>query len=116
MNIKNKRKIQLQQEMENLQKRINNVPCILLSSPEISLQSINLKSYEIFPTEPLHDLRGHARNLIDEATKLAKGENFKVLKKIESTEQKHIAMLRLSQGSNLHLQFLVLITVLLNYA
>ena len=85
VNIKNKRKIQLQQEMENLQKGISNVPCILLSFPKISLRSINLKSYEVFPTEPLHDLRGHARNLIDEVTKLAKGENLKVLKKIEST-------------------------------
>ena len=84
VNIKNKKKIQLQQ-MENLQKGISNVPAILLSSPQISLQSINLESYEVFPTEPLHDLKGHARNLIDEATKLAKGENLKVLKKIEST-------------------------------
>ena len=52
--------------MENLQNGISNVPAILLSSPQISLQSIYLESYEVFLTKPLHDLKGHAQNLIDE--------------------------------------------------
>ena len=63
--------------------RRDNVPAILLTTPQVSLQSLNLGYYEVFPTEPLHDLKGHTRNIIDEATKKGVGETLDILKKIQ---------------------------------
>ena len=68
--------------MDNLQKGMSNVPAILLTTPEVSLQSLNLQHYKVFPTEPLCVLKGHAKKIIDEATKKAKGDNLGILKKI----------------------------------
>ena len=59
--------------MDELQKGVSNVPAILLTTPQVSLQSLNLGYYEVFPTEALHDIKGHAWNIIDEATKKAVG-------------------------------------------
>ena len=85
LNTENKKKAQLQKEMDDLQKGISNLPAILLTAPQASLESLHLGKYEIFPTEPLHDLKGHIRNLIDEATKKATGETLDILKRVQDT-------------------------------
>ena len=74
-----------QQAMDDLQKGISNVPAILLTTPQVSLQSLNLAYYEVFPTEPLHDLKGHMQHIINEATKNAEGETLDILKRIQDT-------------------------------
>ena len=73
-----KKKPQLERELEDLQKGISNVPAILQNTPQASLDSMNLGKYEIFPTEPLHDLKGHLHNIINEATKKASGKTLQV--------------------------------------
>ena len=75
---KGKKKSQLQEELDDLQKGVSNVPALLQRTPQASLQRLNL---EVFPTEPLHDLKGHIRNLIEDAIKIATGETLQVLKK-----------------------------------
>ncbi len=85
VNTTGKKKPELQQEFEDLQKGINNLPAILQQSPQTTLDSLNLGKYEIFTFEPLHDLKGHLRNIIDEATKKASGETQKILKQVEGT-------------------------------
>lgn len=49
-----------------------------------TLDSLNLERYEVFPTEPLHDLKGHI-HIIEEATKITSGETQQILKQVKST-------------------------------
>ena len=37
---------------------VQRVPSLLMFSPESPLGDLNLQDYEVFPFEPLHDLRG----------------------------------------------------------
>ena len=45
---------------------ISNVPALLQTHPQSSLKSLGLGKYEISPTEPLHDLKGHIANIFAE--------------------------------------------------
>jgi len=72
-------------DLEDLQKGISNVPAILQQTPDASLDSLNLERYEVFPTESLHDLKGHKHNTIEEATKITSGETQQILKQVKST-------------------------------
>lgn len=62
----------------------NNFPALLQNKPEVSLQSLNLDCYEIAPTEPLHDLKGHFGNIIDEVLVITSGNVLLELKKIKT--------------------------------
>ena len=62
----NKTKKQLQPIFDNLRKGINHVPALIQACPTTTLTAVNLDRYEIIPTEPLHDLKGHVSNLIEE--------------------------------------------------
>ena len=64
MPIKGRKKPILEQDFDDLRLGISNFPALLQESPEATLQSLNLQCYEVSPTEPLHDLKGH---IIDEA-------------------------------------------------
>ena len=68
-NTRGKKKVQLEREFDELRKGVSNVPAILQQTPKATLESLNLDKYEVFATEPLHDLKGHARNIIEERTK-----------------------------------------------
>lgn len=46
------------------------VPSLLLQNPSQTLQEINLQNYTIMDCEPLHDLKGHLSNLLEEFPKL----------------------------------------------
>lgn len=85
VNTTGKKKPQLEKDLEDLQKGISNVPAILQQTPDASLDSLNLERYEVFPTEPLHDLKGHIHNIIEEATKITSGENQQILKQVKTT-------------------------------
>ena len=64
-----KRKPELVSEFDDLRKGIVNVPALLQGTPEKSLRSLGLEAYEVAPTEPLHDIKGHISNLIEELLK-----------------------------------------------
>ena len=61
-----KRKPELEREFHELRRGIVNVPALLQGIPEKPLAELNLYRYEVSPIEPLHDLKGHLSNLIDE--------------------------------------------------
>lgn len=79
------KKQQLEKELRDLQTGTSNVPALLLNTPQASLDSLNLGKYEVFPTEPLHDLKGHIHNLIEEVIKKACGETLQILKQVQDT-------------------------------
>ena len=47
----------------NLQRKVR-VPALLFLNPEAPFQNLNLKGYEVLPSEPVHDLAGHIGNLL----------------------------------------------------
>ena len=53
---------------------MNNVPTLLQPNPERSFSDLQLYKDEISPTEPLHNLRGHISNIMDEVQKSATGD------------------------------------------
>ena len=80
-----KMKPQLEKELRDLQTGTSNVPALLLNTPQASLDSLNLGNYEVFPTEPLHDLKGHMHNILAEVTKAASGETLQILRQVQDT-------------------------------
>ena len=70
-----KKKPQLQEDLDNIQRGISNFPALIQHTPQASLDTLGLQLYEVFPSEPLHDLKGHFSNIIDEALNLAPTEN-----------------------------------------
>ena len=67
-----KKRVVMDKEFAELQKGISNFPALLQPTPEASLESANLKTYEVFPTEPLRDLKSHLNFIITAATSVAK--------------------------------------------
>ena len=43
---------------------VNQVPELLFNSPNSSLESLNLESYEVLPCEPIHEITHHNENLL----------------------------------------------------
>lgn len=63
----------MDENKENLMKKlepelagIQNVPALLFGSSTLNLEEYHLQKYEILPTEPLHTVTGHIRNLYAE--------------------------------------------------
>ena len=81
--VKGKKKPILEQDFDDLKLGISNFPALLLDSPETTLQSLNLQQYEISPTEPLHDLKGHLSNIIDEALHISTGDCLEAIKSVK---------------------------------
>ena len=69
-----KRKPELERDFDELCRGIVNVPALLQGSPETPLTNLHLDKYEISPVEPLHDVKGHLSNLIDEIRAILTGE------------------------------------------
>ena len=46
---------------------------------------MNLHFYKLVPSEPIHDLKGHFANLIDEIVHFAQGEALREIKKVQAT-------------------------------
>ena len=64
--VQQKKKPELQEQLENIQKGIANVPALLQNTSQATLKRLNLQSYEVFSSEPLHDLKGHLHHIIEE--------------------------------------------------
>ena len=45
---------------------VSQVPALLFSSPQSSLESLNLGSYEVLPCKPMHDIAHHIQSLLTE--------------------------------------------------
>ncbi len=71
---------------------ITNVPALLQTAPHTSLASLSLRKYEIAPSEPLHDLKGHFANVIDETLHLLSGQVLAKVLKIKNTILKKDAL------------------------
>ena len=69
-----KKKTQLESDFEELRRGITNVSALLQGMPETSLQDLCLEQYEISPVEPLHDIKGHLSNVLDELRLCVTGE------------------------------------------
>lgn len=81
--VKGMKKPELQDKLGDLQKGIANVPALLYQTPQESLDNLGLGTYEVFPTEPLHDLKGHFQHIIDETLKIAPSEVKSVIQEIQ---------------------------------
>ena len=69
----NKKKPELQLELRQLLEGVQRVPSLLLLNPTQDLQQTTLSKYEILSSEPLHDLKGHFSNLLNEIPSLLEG-------------------------------------------
>jgi len=63
-----KTKKDMQKLLEEDLHGVSQVPELLYSSPQSSLKSLNLGSYEVLPCEPMHDIAHHIENLLTELT------------------------------------------------
>lgn len=79
-----KKKAALEKDFEDIRLGITNFPALLKECPETTLGSLNLQYYEVSPTEPLHDLKGHLGNIIDETLLITTGDVFKSIKQIKT--------------------------------
>ena len=77
--VNGKKKPQFEKEFEELCKGITNVPALLHNIPDTPLEALYLHHYEVSPTEPLHDVKGHLSNLTDELRSVVTGEAVKNL-------------------------------------
>ena len=69
---------------------VNNLPLILplpsqreqtiINNPSQPLSELNLESYTVLDSEPLHDLKGHLINLLTELPHILSGECKKLTK------------------------------------
>lgn len=74
------KKQELSEQFDNLRQGLNDVPALLQPTPNAKLEDMNLEKYEISPSEPLHDIKGHLSNVVEEAISieaLAKLKNVK---------------------------------------
>ena len=74
----------LEKSFDDIRLGISNFPAPLQDQPEATLLSLNLHHYEVSPTEPLHDLKGHLGNIIDEALLIASANVLEELKRIKA--------------------------------
>ena len=61
--------------LTNILRGIQHVSTLLLLNPIQPLSQVHLDNYTILNCEPLHHLKGHFRNLIQELPFLLKGDN-----------------------------------------
>ena len=61
---------------------VQRVPSLLVTKPEQPLTELNLESYTILDCEPLHDLKGHVTNLLEELPIILTGETKTIVKEL----------------------------------
>ncbi len=77
---------ELEATFNDLKRGVVNFPALLTAQPETSHDEQNLRHYEILPTEPLHDFKGHMSNIIEELKETLSGEvKAEIDKVVEST-------------------------------
>ncbi len=66
-------KKEMQEEFDTLRKGITTFPALLTSDPQSDVAAMNIGRYEVSPSEPLHDFKGHMSNVIGEIKKQVTG-------------------------------------------
>lgn len=59
-------KLQLKKSLDEILRGVQRVPAMLLLNPTQGLNLLHLERYEVMACEPLHDLKGHLKNLLEE--------------------------------------------------
>ncbi len=73
---KNQLTVRLQNELLGVQR----VPSFLVTKPEQPWTELNLDTYTILDCEPLHDLKGHLTNILEELPNIVTGETQTISK------------------------------------
>ena len=75
------KKKELKAEFTIVKKGISNFPALATSSPNASLADLHIAEYEVAPTEPLHDFKGHMANVIWEVRIITNGSTKEEVEK-----------------------------------
>ncbi|KAL5510055.1 hypothetical protein EMCRGX_G005525 [Ephydatia muelleri] len=81
---KGMKKPEMEESFKSIRQGITNIPPLLQPNPTADLETIQLHRYEIAPCEPLHDLKGHFANIIDETEHLLSGNALNAFKQIKA--------------------------------
>ncbi len=73
----------MQAKLVNLLKGAQRVPSLLVLNPKQSLQELNLQQYEVLDCEPLHDLKGHGQNLLNELPHILPTHSINIERRIK---------------------------------
>lgn len=71
-----------------VKKGFSNFPALVTSNPYADLADLHLAEYEVAPTEPLHDFKGHMANVIGEVRVITNGNTQEEVEKIFLTTLK----------------------------
>ena len=80
-----KKKPTLEKEFDELRMGNSNFPALLQDSPRATLASLHRGTYEISPTEPLHDLKGHFGNIIEESLVISSDNTREAIAAVKRT-------------------------------
>ena len=75
-------KTELQVEFNRVKKGFCNFPALATSNPNAGLGDLHLAQYEVAPTEPLHDFKGHMANVVAEVRANTQGVIHEEVEKI----------------------------------
>ena len=64
--IMGKGKNQLVMQLGEILGGVQRVPALLFGKPQCPLDEIGLQNYEMCPCEPLHNIKGHIKNILTE--------------------------------------------------
>ena len=78
-------KKQKDETLKSIRAEITNLPALMQSCPTADLNTLQLGRYEVCPVEPLHDLKGHVSNILEESEHLLTGNALAELKKVKTT-------------------------------
>ena len=62
---------------------IQRVPALMINSNRKTLGDLNLSNYEIIPTEPLHDLKEHIKNILTELPELLSQPELEIFNRVK---------------------------------
>ncbi len=75
----------MEKEFDELRTGISNFPALLQDNPKATLASLRIDNYEISPTEPLHNLKGHLSNIIEEILVISIGKTHEAIAAVKRT-------------------------------
>ena len=78
------KKPELVEMFRSIRQGITNIPPLLQENPMADIEQIQLGQYEVSPCEPLHDLKSHFSNIIDESENLLTGNALDAFKQIKA--------------------------------
>ena len=94
-------KADLQEEFKEVKKGFCNFPALVTSNLNANLQVLHLGQYEVAPTEPLHDFKGHMANIIAEVRANTRKHTLGGGKSLHSNiKEGHYSRCGLQEGNN----------------